>query len=231
MNAGVHKKWYDIGVRTPLRHISKKNVVVVAASAGGIQALSEFVAALPADFPAPVVIVQHMPSAAFYQSQLCELLKSRTPLSVKWITNGESLRCGTVFLAPQDKQTTISARLKFQLSPITPQSRFRPTADPLFVSAAEHFRERASAVVLTGRLWDGAVGARQIAAAGGRVFAQDKESALMFDMPMAAIRLGVVDFILTPSGIAHALNALMMARGADAWFRVQKPRPDWINNQ
>jgi two-component system chemotaxis response regulator CheB len=121
-----------------------------------------------------------------------------------------------------------AAQHNVKTRPITPQSRFRPTADPLFVSAAEQFRERASAAVLTGRLWDGAVGARHIAAAGGRVFAQDKESALMFDMPMATIRLGVVDFILTPSGIAHVLNALMTARGADAWFRVQKPRSDWF---
>jgi two-component system chemotaxis response regulator CheB len=228
VNAGVHKEWYDIGMRVPLDLLSRKKVVVVAASAGGIEALFEFVTALPVDFPAPVVILQHLPPAASYQSQLRELLKRRTALSVKWITDGEPLRRGTIFLSPQDMQTTISNRQRFRLSVIARSPRFRPAADPLFVSAAKHFREHSVAVVLTGRLSDGAVGARHIAAAGGRVFAQNEESSLMFDMPRAVIRQGVVDFILTPSGIAHALTALMMARGTDAWFQVKKPRPDWF---
>lgn len=97
----------------------------------------------------------------------------------------------------------------------------RPTADPLFSSAALCFGPNVTAIVLTGALSDGADGAFRIAEAGGRVLVQDDKTAPFFDISHAAIRRASVDFVLPPTGIAHALIALLMAPGADAWFRVE----------
>jgi two-component system chemotaxis response regulator CheB len=96
----------------------------------------------------------------------------------------------------------------------------RPAADPLFASVAVHCRSRGIAVVLSGALGDGAEGAYKVAAAGGRVLVQSRETALVPDMPSAAIRRGAVDFEFSPRVIAHSLIALTMAPGAAAWFQV-----------
>jgi two-component system, chemotaxis family, protein-glutamate methylesterase/glutaminase len=200
------------------------HVVVVAASAGGLRAFIELISALPEDFPAPVIIVQHLPPFDFHQSQLREILSHFTSLRVKWIEDGEGLLGGTVYLSPQDVQSRVTQKLTFDISDNVRLLGTRPAADPLFSSLAEVFGRKVVAVVLTGALSDGARGAQCIADAGGRVLAQDEETALFFDMPQATIRRGVVDFVMPPIGIAHALIALTMAPGADSWFRVvRKP--------
>lgn len=196
--------------------------VVIAASAGGVQALLQLVSKLPPDFPAPVIIVQHLPPVGVYQSLLAELLSVRSSLPVKWIEDGEPVCPGIVYLSPQDRQSRISKSLTFELLTGPQGCERRPAADPLFASVADSFRERAVGIVLSGYLSDGAAGAQQIAEAGGRVFAQDQSTALAFDMPKAAIRLGAVDFVLSPTAMAHALIALLMAPGAEAWFRVAR---------
>jgi two-component system chemotaxis response regulator CheB len=200
---------------------------VVAASAGGLPALVELLAGLPDDFPAPVIIVQHLPPTNSYQSQLRQILSRSTFLPVKWIEHGEPLCGGTVYLSPQDVQSRVTRKLTFDVTGNVRASGSRPAADPLFSSAAEVFGEDALAIVLTGNLSDGAKGAQRIAEAGGRVLIQDEETAEFFHMPQATLRRGVVDFMLPPSRIASALVALLMAPGADAWFRVvRKPQPE-----
>jgi two-component system chemotaxis response regulator CheB len=139
---------------------------------------------------------------------------------VKWIENGEALRGGTVYLSPADGQSWVTPQFTFECWDNVRALGVRPAADPLFTSVAEVFGRNALAVVLSGRLSDGAKGAQKIAEAGGRVLVQDENSAKYFDMPQAALRRGVVDFKLSPSAIAHALVTLLMAPGADAWFRV-----------
>jgi two-component system chemotaxis response regulator CheB len=96
----------------------------------------------------------------------------------------------------------------------------RPAADPLFESVAGQYREQGIAVILSGSLHDGANGAYEIAAAGGRVLVQDRETSLVCGMPLAAIRTGAVHFVLSPEMIARALITLVMAPGAAEWFRV-----------
>lgn len=194
--------------------------VVVAASAGGLSALSELLSALPQEFPAPLILVQHLPASDSYQSRLPQILSRFTHLTVKWVEQDESLRAGNVYLAPQDVQTRVTSNLTFDISQNVRRWGARPAADPLFSSVAEVFGRGALAVVLTGVLSDGAIGAQKIAAAGGRVLIQNTETAEFFDMPLATLRKGVVDFMLSPIRIAHTLTALLMAPGADAWFRV-----------
>lgn len=198
------------------------HIVVMAASAGGVETVTEILSKLPPDFPAAIVIAQHLPSAESYLSQLCEVLGRRSKLPVKWIDHGEPLYPGVVYLCPQDMQSRVSRDMTFNLSVAVRTRRSSPLADPLFTSVAEVFGEHALAIVLTGSLSDGACGATAISAAGGRVFAQNQETARFFDMPQAAIRNGVVDFVLSPLAIAHALVALLMVPGAGAWFRVSR---------
>lgn len=196
-----------------------EKIVVVAASEGGLTAFSELISALPPDFPAALVFVQHLPPTSVYQSILRDLLREVSKLPVKWIEHGDYVSGGIVYVAPQDMQARIDGRFRFHLSA---EGALRPTADPLFTSASERFGPNAIGIVLTGNLQDGAKGACDIVRAGGTVFAQDNETAAVFAMPDAAIRSGAADFILSPKGMAHALVTLLMAPGADAWFRVSR---------
>lgn len=196
-------------------------VVAVAASAGGITALKELIRGLPAEFPCPILVVQHLPPAVRYRSLLDKVLAGCTVLNVRWAQHGEVLRSGTILLAPQDHHLEIVRGGIVCLMGGNKVNGSRPAADPLFSSVAAHCGPKGIAVVLSGALRDGAEGAYNVAAAGGRVLVQSRESAFMPDMPSAAIRRGAVDFEFSPRMIAHSLIALTMAPGAAAWFQVR----------
>jgi two-component system, chemotaxis family, protein-glutamate methylesterase/glutaminase len=205
----------------PLRTESKAadlRIVVAAASAGGLQAFIQLISVLPSNFPAAVVLIQHLPPTSVYKSQLRELLKPHSKLPIEWIGDGDEIRPGSVYLAPQDEQVTVTAGSKFATACVSPG--LRPSADALFCSVADSFSDRAVGIVLTGALSDGANGADRISEEGGRVFAQDRASATAFGMPRATISTGAVDFVLSPTVMAHALIAFLMAPGAASWFRV-----------
>ena len=209
MYVGVHSK-----VGQPF------SVLAIAASAGGITALKRVLATLPKEFPVPVLVVQHLPSAKVFPSKLAEILARVTSLRVKWAEQGELLKSGTVYLAPQDHQMCITAFHSVRLSLEPKVNWSRPAADPLFFSLAEHYAERAVCLVLTGANRDGAKGARAISEAGGRVLAQDEESSEAFEMPLATMRSGRVDFVLPLERIACAVIVLCMVPGGAGWFRV-----------
>jgi two-component system, chemotaxis family, protein-glutamate methylesterase/glutaminase len=203
--------------------VDYRSVVVVAASAGSLAPLAQLVSLLPKEFPAPVAVLQHLPPSNIYQSMLPEILGRQSRLAVKCIEHGERFLPGTIYLSPQDAQSRIRQNLSFELTPLVRGVMSRPNADSLFESAAKSSGKNAIGIVLSGVLSDGSRGAGLISEAGGRVFAQDRQTAAHFDMPSSAIRKGVVDFAMSPRSIAHALIALLMAPGADAWFRVTKP--------
>jgi two-component system chemotaxis response regulator CheB len=217
MYAGVHNR----GTLTYVDLLrTRQKVVVIASSAGGLRSLVQLISELPSDFPAPVIVLQHMAPTNIHRSILPELLAVASRLPVKWIENGESLRAGVVYVCPQDVQSTLTQRLTFDLAPL--DGECRPSADSLFFSAANRLGEDVIGIVLSGYLSDGACGARRIAEGGGRVFAQNEATSVNFDMPRAAINKGAVDFVLSPIAMAHYLKAILMAPGADAWFRVNK---------
>ncbi|HVW09866.1 MAG TPA: chemotaxis protein CheB [Bryobacteraceae bacterium] len=195
-------------------------IVGIAGSAGGIEALHELLGILPADFPCPIVVAQHLGPRARYRSVLDRVLSSRTALCVKWAEDGEFLRPGFVLLAPQDRHVEITPDRKVRLLQTEKLRGARPAADPLFASIASEYSRRGAGVVLSGALDDGAEGAWQIAVAGGRVLVQDRGTSLLDAMPSAAIRTGAVHFELSPEMIARALITLAMAPGAAAWFQV-----------
>lgn len=224
MYAPVHKTLLNEEVDRSNSHIFEPytalDIVGIAASAGGIEALRELLGGLPGDFPCPIIVVQHLCSAAQHKSVLDRILGNRTLLKVKWAEHGAPLRAGHVFLAPQDRHVAIAPDRTIRLVRAEKMNGVRPAADPLFASIAKHFGARSAAVILSGFLRDGAEGAYKIAAGGGRVFVQDCDSALVREMPEAAIRTGAVHFVLSPFMISRALTALAMAPGAAAWFRV-----------
>jgi two-component system chemotaxis response regulator CheB len=194
------------------------DVVAIAASLGGLRALSQVLSELPASFPAPIIVVQHLSS--LYPSHLDELLAAHTRLSVKWAQHGELVRPGHVYLAPPNHHLAVSGRYTLRLSQSPQVNYSRPAADPLFLSIATHYRQRALGVILTGGGSDGALGAQAIKQNGGYVLAQDQASAEKFDMPEAAILTGCVDLILPLSSIASTLVSLVMVPGAAELLRV-----------
>ena len=199
------------------------DIVVVAASAGGVSALLPLLENLPRSFPIPIVVVQHLPSASRYVSRLDRVLQSRTALRVKWAEDGECLLPGTVYLAPQDCSTVLSTRTgRLVVSEVIGPRAARPTADPLFCSAAEIFGNRAMAVVLSGVLADGAEGSACIARAGGRVLAQTAGEAQFADMPSAAMQRSRVGFAFDSVALARVIANLVITPGAAAWFGIGK---------
>jgi two-component system chemotaxis response regulator CheB len=194
-----------LGARTPEPdfEVVAFDVVGVAASAGGLRALSTLVSCLPAEFPAPVVVVQHLDPR--HPSLMAAILGRATRLMVKEAQEGEGLRAGVVYLAPPDRHLLVNANATLSLSRTELVHFVRPSADLLFESLAASFKDRALAVVLTGSGTDGALGLHAIKKMGGRVIAQDEQTSEFFGMPDAAIRTGVVDMILPLDQIAPAM--------------------------
>lgn len=183
------------------------NVVALAASAGGLQAISTILSALPADFPAAILVVLHL--SPTYPSKLAEVLSWRTALQVKPAATGDVLRPGTVYVAVPAHHLLVQLNGTLLLVD-TPKMNFvRPAADKLFMSMATNYKSRAIAVVLSGSNSDGALGILSVKKSGGVVIAQDESTSEFFDMPGAAIATGKVDLVLPPDAIAPALVHLV----------------------
>jgi two-component system chemotaxis response regulator CheB len=183
------------------------DVVALAASAGGLNALSAVLSNLPSDFPASIVVVQHLDPKRL--SLLAKILDRRTPLSVKQAEEGDTLLPGRVFLAPPDRHLVLGAQDHLSLSSAQKMHFVRPSADLMFESVSLHYQERAIAVVLTGTGLDGSAGVLAIKSRGGTIIAQDEATSDFFGMPGAAIQTGVVDFILPLDRIAAKLQDLV----------------------
>jgi len=185
-------------------------VVALAASAGGLAALLEVIGALPAGFPAPVLVVQHLNPRA--RSFMPEILARHARLAVKAAEDGERLRPGTVYVAPPDRHLLVEADGVVALTHTDLVRHVRPAADPLFCSLAAGFGPGAVAVVLSGTGEDGADGARAVERCGGTVIVQ--AGAAFPGMPDATIRNGGAVRILALPEIAGALCALTSPREA-----------------
>lgn len=183
------------------------DVVALASSAGGLGALSVVLTALPGDFPAAVMVVQHLDPR--HRSLMAELLQRRTPLHVEQAVEGTPLEPGAVYIAPPDEHLLVTADGRVTLSHTELVHFVRPSADLLFESVAGAYRERAVAVVLTGTGSDGNMGVRAIHQTGGTVIAEDPATAEFGGMPQAAVDTGVVDFVLGLAEIGPALVTLV----------------------
>jgi two-component system chemotaxis response regulator CheB len=182
------------------------DLVVIGGSAGGIAALHALLGPLPASFPLPILVVQHL--APTLPSRLPAVLGYRTALRCKWAEEGERLKGGTVYVGPPDRHLLVTPHRRARLCDGPRQGWWRPAVDRLFESAAEGFGERAVGIVLSGAMWDGASGIAALREAGALTLAQDEPSAGHFDMPACAIDLGKADVVLPPAKIAQALQVL-----------------------
>ena len=184
------------------------DIVAIASSAGGLNALNKILSILPKHFPAAIALVQHL--APQHLSFLSEILARRTALKVKQAEEGDSLSPGTVYVAPPDYHLLVNSNGTLSLSQSKPINYLRPSADVLFKSVAESYKNRAMAIVLTGTGRDGATGVEAIHQMGGTVIAQDQKSSEFFGMPNATIKTGNVDYILPLDEIAKTLSSLVM---------------------
>ena len=185
----------------------KYGIVVIAASAGGVVAVGNLLSGLPATFQVPILIVQHRDKTP---GILEVILRRLTPLSVvEVIGGGNTLTAGTVFVAPADHHLLLDTTGVLRLSDSAKVHHTRPAADPLFVSVADFYRERAIGVVLTGYGIDGCHGVEAIGRMGGYVIAQEPSTAEAPGMPSSAIQTGYVNAILPLNEIGPALLDLM----------------------
>lgn len=183
------------------------DVVAIAASAGGLDALSEVLSHLPADFPGAIVIVQHLDRR--HRSLMADILGRRTSLVVRQATEGDRLQGGTVYVAPPDFHLLVNPDGTLSLSKSELVHFVRPSADLLFESLAASYQDRTIAIVLSGTGSDGVMGVQAISKMHGTVIAQDEATSKFFGMPSAAIQTGCVDFTLPLEEIAPAILTLM----------------------
>jgi two-component system chemotaxis response regulator CheB len=179
-------------------------VVAIAASTGGPGALHRILAALPATFPAPILVVQHI--AEGFAEGLARWLGGATPLGVRVAASGEPLRAGTVYVAPDHAHLGV-AEGRIALSDAPAVEGFRPSGSVLFESVARSYGSGACAAILTGIGRDGVAGLRAVRAAGGRILAQDETTSVVFGMPGAALAEGLADELVPLDGFAQRLIA------------------------
>lgn len=179
------------------------SVVGIVASTGGPAALSLLLQALPADFPAGIVIVQHL-SAGFVDA-LARWMAPACALRVSVARDGDACAPGTVLIAPDDRHMTLDPAGRAHLSEEPRGALYRPSADVLLASIARSFGRRSAGVVLTGMGEDGARGLAEMRRAGAVTFAQDEASCVVFGMPRAAIQGGAVEHVVSLDGVAAAL--------------------------
>lgn len=189
-------------------------VVLIASSTGGPSTLRTLWEALPKGFPAPIVIVQHMP-AGFTES-LAKRLDSTGTVPCREAADGLPLVPGQAVLAPAGKHLVLDANLHLRMTDEDRIHGVKPAADYLFESAATHLKSRAVGVVLTGMGRDGAAGAVAIRKAGGVVFGESQESCVIYGMPKAANEAGGVDQEYDLSDMAGAIVASLGRRAARA---------------
>jgi two-component system chemotaxis response regulator CheB len=170
---------------------------VIGSSTGGPEALTRLLAALPASFPTPIVVVQHMPAS--FTPLLAERLDALSALRVTEARAGEYLEPGHVYVAPGERHTVVTRAgdaLVAATDDGAPLNSCRPSIDKLLKSAVMHCGGDLLVAILTGMGQDGAVGAREVAAQGGIVLAQDEATSTVWGMPRAVIEMGVADCTL-----------------------------------
>lgn len=186
-------------------------LVAIAASTGGPAALQRILTDLRGDFPAPVVVVQHI--ATGFVGGLADWLDAGCNLRVHIAEDGATLRPRTVYLAPEDRHLGVGAGGRIEVADAPPIKGFRPSATFLFESAARAYGAGLAAVILTGMGNDGVDGLKTVKAAGGVVLAQDEASSVVYGMPREAVAAGVVDVVVPINEVAARLMNLVAGGG------------------
>jgi two-component system chemotaxis response regulator CheB len=188
---------------------SARRIILIGSSTGGVEALRFLLPRLPEGLP-PIAVVQHIPPN--FSRLMAERLNELCPFEVREAADGDQLRPGLCLVAPGDFHLALvrfGSGYRARLTQSPPVHHCRPSVDVLFRSAAEHAGAQAVAALLTGMGTDGARGLQSLRAAGARTLAESEESCVVYGMPQAAIKLGVVDQVAPldqmPRAILQAL--------------------------
>ncbi|GAB58387.1 protein-glutamate methylesterase/protein-glutamine glutaminase [Rheinheimera nanhaiensis] len=182
-------------------------LVAIGTSTGGPVALQRIITSLPADFPLPIVLIQHMPAA--FTGAFAQRLNALAKIEVREAQDNDVLRPGVAYLAPGGKQMLIEgnerdARLRIKEDD-SPRITFKPSVDITFATAAKAFADKVLAIVLTGMGADGREGARLLKQAGARIWAQDEASCVVYGMPQAIAAAGLMDMEVALNDVATRL--------------------------
>ncbi len=181
--------------------------VALGVSTGGPDALRQLLPLLPATFPLPILIVQHMPPV--FTKSFADMLNAKCQLRVKEGENGDLVKAGQVFIAPGGRQMKVShagGRTRIQITDDEPECNCRPAVDYLFRSVAEVYGSESLAVIMTGMGHDGTAGLRMIKRVGGAIIAQDAESCVVWGMPRTITEEGLADSVVPLSKLAEELQ-------------------------
>ena len=181
-------------------------LVAIGTSTGGPVALQKILTRLPASFPAPILLIQHMPGT--FTTAFAERLDKLCQISVREAVDGDMLRPGVALLAPGGKQMMIAARGTVRILPGDERLNYKPSVDVTFGSAARALQDKVLAIVLTGMGADGREGARMLKQAGSTVWAQDEASCVIYGMPMAVVKANLADGVYDLDEIARYLTEL-----------------------
>ena len=182
-----------------------RNIIVIGASAGGLEAIISVLETVPEDLDASIFVVQHIPS--YTRSNIDRVVQHHTKLRVLKPEDGAPILPNTVYIARADRHLMIEPG-KVVVSKGPRENRFRPAVDALFRSAAHAYRERVIGVVLSGALNDGSSGSWTIKRFGGTVIVQDPEDAMFADMPRETMQYTEVDHVLPATSIGGVLSDL-----------------------
>jgi two-component system chemotaxis response regulator CheB len=205
-------------------------LVVIGASAGGVEALKKLLSRLPSDFGATALIVMHIGAR---DSNLPEVLSRVCALPVRHARDGELLVPSLILLAPPDQHLTVIAGSNGGAGSVRlsrgPKENFtRPAIDPLFRSAAAEYGTETIGVILSGYLDDGTVGMQAVKACGGVCIVQDPAEAFAPDMPTSALENVDIDMVLPLHEIASVLARIAGEETPDREDRMPIPLPNWI---
>jgi len=192
---------------TATRRASQRatQLVVIGASTGGPMALQEVLTGLPVNFRLPILLVQHMPGT--FTNAFAERLNRICQINVSEAQNGDVLRAGHAYLAPGGKQMVLDGRTPMRIRVVEGDAglNYKPSLDVTFGSAARDLGGKVLGIVLTGMGSDGRDGARLLKAAGATIWAQDEASCVIYGMPMAVAKAGLVDEVLDLRRVAPRL--------------------------
>jgi two-component system chemotaxis response regulator CheB len=173
------------------KNSTSRIVIVIGASTGGPRVISEMLSKLPADLPACVLVVQHMPPS--FTATFARHLDSVSSLTVKQASDGEMLKDGVVYVAPGDFHMLVMEGATIKLTKTPKVHGVRPSVNLSMVTASEVYGPNTVGVILTGMGQDGAFGMKMIKRRGGKTIAQDSSTSIVYGMPKAAVELGAVD--------------------------------------
>lgn len=208
-----------------------KSLIVIGASTGGMQALCTIFSALPADFPAAVLVVTHIGARV---SVLPDILAQTSALPVRYAQHDEPVRPGRILMAPPDRHMLVAmqgGQCLIELTRGPKENHTRPSIDPLFRSAAAVCGPAVIGVILTGYLDDGTAGAQAIHACGGRLVVQQPSDAIAPFMPQSVIDHVQADQCLPVAQIAAALLALVDAAQPTTLANTSAPAVTVVENR